>query len=318
MVGEQQIGEWEWVRCEICGSDERRLVAQRVDLLLGGDTTYSMYECQSCGVLYQNPRPSPATIPSLYPAEYQPFTPSLHAEDRLRRADRRFGLGKRARLVTQHVKGGGRLLDVGCATGDFLSEMHRLPGWTVIGIEPIHVAAKYARQQVGIDVIEAWPTTAPVGDGAFDTVTLWDVLEHVHNPRGVISECARLMSNESVLVINHPNLDSVDRRLFGRFWAGYELPRHLFLFPARLLRELMAEYGLVEIDRQCLYGSHAAAGTSMGFMLKARLGHRRSEVEWVLRVLFSRASRVLLAPYFKLIDALGRGSNITVVFKKKR
>jgi 2-polyprenyl-3-methyl-5-hydroxy-6-metoxy-1,4-benzoquinol methylase len=301
--------------CEICGQNNPIPVASRTDLFLGGDVIYTMQCCPGCGVIYQHPRPTAATIGTLYPPEYPQYTVGLHREKKLRRIDRRYGLWKRCRIVQRHVKG-GRLLDVGCATGDFLSEMKLRPGWSGVGIEPNHVAAHYAHVEAGLDVVEGILNTAPFADQSFDAITMWDVFEHVYDPRLVIQAAARLLRPGGVFVINHPNLDSLDRRLFGRFWIGYELPRHIYLFPTVLLRELMAEYGLCEVERLCSYGCHAASATSITFAAEHFFGKYIGRL--VKRIAFSMPVRVLLIPYFKFISSRRLGSNVIVTFQRTR
>jgi 2-polyprenyl-3-methyl-5-hydroxy-6-metoxy-1,4-benzoquinol methylase len=308
------VAEFESVACEICGSDARRELVRRADLLLGGDRVYFMHECLGCGAIYQHPRPKAAAMAAFYPPEYIPYTPSLREETWRRRLDRRFGLRKRCRLILRHVKQ-GRLLDVGCATGDFLSEMRRRPGWSLVGLEPNHAAARFAHLRVGLEIVEGLLNEAAFADESFDVITMWDVLEHVYDPPAVIRAAARLLRHGGILVINHPNLASVDRRLFGRFWCGYELPRHLYLYPADLLRRMMAEHGLQEAERRCFYGSHSASATSLAFIAEAYLGKGRIS-RIARRLFFNMCVRLLLVPYFKLIDHYRRGSNVTVVFKR--
>lgn len=306
--------ELEAVACELCGSDRRRHIASRPDLFLHGRTIYHMHECQGCGAIYQHPRPTQNTIGALYPSDYQQYTPAVHTEKLLARLQRRYGLWKRCRAVTRHVRS-GRLLDVGCATGDFLGEMRRQADWVVVGIEPSHRAARYAHEHVGLDVVEGVLNTAPFAPGSFDAITMWDVLEHVYDPRQVIAQAARLLRPGGVLLINHPNLESLDRRLFGNLWLGWELPRHLYLFPTQLLQQLMAEHGLIEVDRRCLYGSHAATSTSLLFVFQQLIGQSYT-LEVIERVVFSKLMRVLLTPYFWVADRFVKSSNVTVVFKR--
>ena len=314
-VIEQQVRtiRMEEAPCEICGSDERTLVAWRPDLMLGGDQLFHMHECRGCGVLYQHPRPTPDAMEAFYPPEYQPYTPKLGAESWLRRLDRRYGLRKRCRAVTRHVPR-GRLLDVGCATGDFLDEMRRIPGWSVVGIEPGAAAARYARLQQGLDVVEGTLNDSPFADQSFDAVTVWDVLEHVYDPRVVIRSLARLLRPGGVLVINYHNLRAIDRRLFDRFWCGYELPRHLYLFSDRLLGDLLAEHGLHEVERQCLYGSQASTTTTLLFL--ARTYFENSVARRVHDLLYSKIVRLVCLPYFYITDRLLLGSNVTAVYRK--
>lgn len=304
----------EHASCEICGANAPQPVAWRTDLFLGGTTVYTLCRCGGCGVLYQHPRPTAATIGLLYPAEeYPEYIPSLHTVGWLRRLVRRYGLRKRCSRATRYVKS-GRLLDVGCSTGDFVWEMGQQPGWTALGLDISLAAVTYARDQLGVATAVGGLNAAPLSAGSLDAITMWNVFEHVYDPRTVIAEAARLLRPGGVLVITHPNVASLDRRLFGHMWIGYELPRHLYLYPAALLRALMAEYGLHEIERSCLYGSWGATMTSLMFLVEGRLRQGRMSA-LVRRALFSLPSQILTAPYFLLIDQLRLGSNLTVVFR---
>ncbi len=305
----------EAVPCELCGSDERTLIVERSDLLLGGDETYTLHECGGCGVLYLHPRPTPAAMGRHYPPDYQPYKPAVQSEPPLFRVMRRYGLWKRCRVITQYVPQ-GRLLDVGCATGDFLTEMRQQPGWQVYGIEPGYSAARRAHDESRLDVLCGVLTTAPFPAASFDAITFWDVLEHVYDPYTVLHEAARLLRPGGVLVVNHPNLNSLDRWLFGANWLGYELPRHLYLFPPAVLRATLAPLGLYEVEQRCLYGSYSALVSSLVFTLNRRLGVG-GVGRLVERVLLSMPLRILAAPFTGVQDRLLRGCNVTVVFRKR-
>ena len=168
-----------------------------------------------------------------------------------------------------------------------------------------------------LDVVEGFLNDPPFPQSTFDAITMWDVLEHVYDPFLVIQMAERLLRPGGILVVNHPNLESIDRKLFGDLWLGYELPRHLYLFPTNLLRKLTGEVGLVEIERKGLYGSHAATASSIMFVVERHLGVGRSS-RLIRSILFSRFMRIIAIPYFKLIDALKLGSNVTVVFQKSK
>jgi SAM-dependent methyltransferase len=306
---------FERVSCEICGQNARKMIAERSDLLLGGQDIYRMYECQECGSLYLFPRPTPSKMADFYPSDYQPFTEGLHTENFYNRFFRRYGLKKRHKIIAKYSPQ-GRLLDVGCATGDFLAEVDGKIGWNGFGIELGETAARYAREQVGLNVLVSTLNDAPFSDESFDVLTMWDVLEHVYDPCSVLDEVARLLRPGGIFVVNHPNLESIDRRLFGRFWAGFELPRHLYLFPTELLKELMFQRGFQQQERLCLYGSHAGTSTSLMFLIRHIAGSGRL-ADMIFRLAQSKGARILLLPYFKFIDILKIGSNVTVVFKKQ-
>lgn len=307
--------EMERAVCEVCGTNHPQPIAWRTDLFLGGDTVYSHCRCGGCGVVYQHPRPTAATIGHLYPEEdYPEYVQALTTVSWLARTVRRYGLRKRAQRATRYAQP-GRVLDVGCSTGEFVWEMAQRAGWKALGMDISVGVVGYAQAHLGIDVTVGLLNNSPFADASFSVITLWNVFEHVYAPRTVIAEAARLLRPGGVLVITHPNLNSMDRRLFGNTWIGYELPRHIYLYPGDLLCSLMEEYGLQEVERSCFYGSHAATATSLTFILERWFG--RGDLSALLsRILFSLPVRLITAPYFMLIDRLGMGSNITAIFRK--
>ena len=309
-----QLESFERIKCEICGSGKHHPIVSRTDLFLGGDVIFAMQECEKCQAIYQNPRPKPEKMKDYYPPDYQQYTKSLSEESSLTRFLRRYGLLKRGQIITKQVSQ-GKILDVGGATGDFLSIMREFPGWQTYGIEPTHSALRYAKSKVGLDVTEGVLNVAPFADESFDAITMWDVLEHVYDPGKVLKDVARLLKVGGVFIVNHPNLDSIDRKIFGDLWLGYELPRHLYLFPSNLLKKLMTQFGFEEIRRQCLYGSHAATFSSAMFWVEKTFAsptiHRLAR-----KLLFNVITRLLFLPYFKVIDHFNWGSNITAVFVK--
>ncbi len=305
----------ESISCEVCGTKTSHPVVQSTDRFLGGDTVYTYCRCDTCGIVYQNPRPTQATIGFLYPyEEYPMYTQVITKVNRLTRFIRRYGLLKRAKQVNRYVSS-GRVLDIGCSTGDFIWEMKQKHGWSVVGIDINYNAVNYASQNIHVTTCVGIPNNSPFADGTFDAITMWNVFEHLYNPRQVIAELARLLRPGGVLVITHPNLESLDRKLFGKFWVGYELPRHIYLYPSDFLRQLMAEYGLQEVERSCLYGSHAATATSLRFLFESWSGIGIVS-ENFFRLITSLPARIMMTPYYILVDLLNKGSNVTTVFLK--
>jgi SAM-dependent methyltransferase len=124
--------------------------------------------------------------------------------------------------------GQGRLLDVGCAMGRFMGLMQSV-GWTVSGIEIDPEAAAHARK-VTPDVFHGDPMDAPFAPGSFDLVTAFHVLEHLPDPVGVLRRMLGWLAPGGVAVVEVPNVSGVGGRVFGRYWSGLEMPRHLVQF----------------------------------------------------------------------------------------
>ncbi len=276
----------------MCGADEGELQVETPDLMAPGSERFRMLSCRACGHLYQSPRPSPEAIGRYYPAGYAPFQPAVaDLPSPLRRLELRRYYATRRRIVERAAGRRGRILDVGCATGNFLDAMRRA-GWRAEGVEPAAEAAAYARERLGLHVITGRLEDAGLPAAAYDAVTLWDVLEHVHEPRATLAEARRLLRPGGALILGLPNPDSLEARLLGPHWIGWDLPRHLNLFRPPLLRAQLARLGL-PVER-ISSPIHGYAVLVMSLEQRAR-AHGRDP---------ARLGRLLRSPLLRLLAAL--------------
>jgi len=303
----------ETVTCALCGSSECQTHLVGRDLSLDLEGAFRIVRCAECGLLYLNPRPARDEVEALYPFEsYDQYNPALlEVKSRLARADRTYGLRKRARRVVRW-KAGGRLLDVGCATGDFLEYVHGLGTWEVHGVELNPNAVRYVRERLRIPVWQGMLDEVELPAGYFDVVTMWHVLEHVFDPVATLDRVAEILKPDGLLLCHVPQLDSVDARLWGRYWIGYEIPRHTYIWSRSTLQRLMDVTGFRVVDSACFYGSYSASASSMRFWLRDRFGHTRA-VRVLERLLFARATRLAFLPAFFVLDRLKRSSSVTMV-----
>jgi 2-polyprenyl-3-methyl-5-hydroxy-6-metoxy-1,4-benzoquinol methylase len=249
----------------------------------------------------------------LYPFEtYGQYNPLLSEVcSWVQRFDWGYGVYKRARLV-RHWAPGNSLLDVGCATGTFLEYMQRREGFTVWGVELNAHAAAYARDRLGVPVYAGTLEEAKLPPGAFDVVTMWDVLEHVFDPLSTAREVRRVLKPGGVFICHVPVLDSLGAHVFGRYWSGYEIPRHTYVWSGTTIKRLMTEVGLMVVGTACVYGSHSIAATSVCFWLRDRL--RQDGLRYVLeKAILSRGARLAAVPWFLASDRLGWSSARTFV-----
>lgn len=270
--------------------------------------------CAACGLVYQAPRPSPAAIGAFYPPDYQPYRKAIEDERwALLRLMRRRKLAERRRLIERHCGvAPGRVLDVGCSTGLFLHEMD-LAGWQVQGVELSEGAADYARQRFGLEVFTGMLEDAPLAEGSFDVITFWDVLEHVYSPSATLALAARLLKPGGLVVVHVPNWDSPERPLFGRYWAGWDPPRHLYVFNRDSLGGLMQAAGFQLLDWVCFMPAYFTWLISLENWLAARHPHLRGPLIGLLRL---PGLRLLVEPLFWTLNRLGRGSVIAAVGRK--
>jgi len=134
---------------------------------------------------------------------------------------------------------GGRLLDIGCAKGEFLSVAQR--HFEVQGVEVSLTALERARATLGARVFAGEVLEARFPGETFDVITLFSTVEHLHDPVAVLRECRRLLREGGILVVKTPNFSSLNRRVLRSRWSGYKLPEHRFFFSPRGVRHLFAQ-----------------------------------------------------------------------------
>jgi SAM-dependent methyltransferase len=216
-------------------------------------------------------------------------------------------------MMMRH-RGVGRLLDVGCATGEFLARAREF-GWEPHGVDLSEHAVRYAREYWKLDAAVGELGDVSFPNGFFDAITLWNVFEHLYAPLDDIAHMDRLLAPGGVVVMTLPNLGSLDRELFASSWAGYDVPRHLHVFSLPALRQAFDDRGFEVVETRCLYGSYHAFLLSLRFHFLAR-----GKLGWQRAALFlakARVMRLLWAPFFAVLDRMKRGTILTVVCRKR-
>lgn len=268
-------------KCILCGGEGRIIYSGQKDRLFEADGSWDFKMClnRNCGLIWLDPMPIEEDLGKAYACYYTHATQNqvgrVGLPKRIYRLMRqgycvgkydypaRFGsfairmLGKllylfpirrseadaEARFL-QSVSG-GRLLDVGCGSGEWLAKMSGL-GWQVEGIDFDENAVAVARQR-GLDVRCGTLERQNFLSGVFDAVTLNHVIEHLPDPQNTILECVRILKPGGRLVIFTPNSSSLGHKVFRQDWRGLEPPRHLHLFSVQSLRFLLEESGFKNV-----------------------------------------------------------------------
>lgn len=156
---------------------------------------------------------------------------------------------------------GGRLLDIGCGDGAYLEWMRKL-GWEVEGVEVDPQAADAARRR-GLVVHGKNLQAAGFEDGRFDAVVLTHVLEHVHDPEGLLRECYRVLRVGGIIRVLVPNIASYGHHRLRTRWPGLDPPRHLYHFTIQSLKKLAVQAGFnVEIGTSSAWAEHMCKTTT--------------------------------------------------------
>jgi SAM-dependent methyltransferase len=226
--------------------------------------------CEECGHGYVWPLPSVEFLNSIYvdPAYYQGAAESIGFQDYKSLAPARNRMFARHLTRIEAEVGTGRILDVGCATGDFL-KVARSRGWRVIGADPS--AARAEVEAAGIELVGTTVHDSDVEEGTLDAVTFWDVLEHVTSPIADLTRARKLLKPGGVIAVTVPDSANLLARASGRRWFGYKTAgEHLQFFTraslsAAMLRAQVAPRALGPTSWSCTLGFLAdRSGLYMG------------------------------------------------------
>ncbi len=193
-------------------------------------------------MLVTTPKPDTSKLHTYYESEdYISHTDAKRSLfEKVYHIAKTYALRKKVNLITTLHQGKGTLLDIGAGTGDFLVTA-KASGWKCYGAEP-NAAARELAVQKGIEIKE---DTAVYVDHHFDIITMWHVLEHVPNLEDQITALKRLLKPNGVLLIAVPNYKSYDAKYYAAYWAGYDVPRHLWHFSKQSIQKLFGTQEIV-------------------------------------------------------------------------
>lgn len=159
------------------------------------------------------------------------------------RATARARLRRMASLCGGNAAAGRReMLEVGCGTGCFLRQAHAA-GWNARGVEVSPYAVERARER-GLSVTCAAAEDIELGRSTYDGIALWDVIEHVRDPAGLVRALGCALRPGGVLALSTGDITSLCARLSGRRWHLFNLPEHLYFFSPQALRRILGAAGL--------------------------------------------------------------------------
>jgi SAM-dependent methyltransferase len=228
-----------YTNCPVCDSINIKPVFNVKDFTVSGEY-FPVIECNDCSLRFTQDIPNPDFIGPYYKSEdYISHTnTSKGLINRLYQAVRkRTMVGKRKMIQRSTGVSTGRLLDIGSGTGTFAYEMKK-HGWEVIGLEPDEGARKVAMELYQVELQDP----AKLNDlqpKSFDAITLWHVLEHVHDLHGYLNHIRKLLKPNGKLLIAVPNYKAYDAVIYQEFWAAYDVPRHLYHFSPVSMKTLI-------------------------------------------------------------------------------
>lgn len=281
--------------CNLCGG-------AGFEALLNKDG-FDLVRCRGCELVFVANPPDAEGLARLYS-----FDSGYHASLEVDAATTAFHVREAAlnlKLLKRHART-GRLLDIGCSTGQFLAEA-RESGWPGQGLEYSPDSSKVARELRGLDVKTGALTGSTFEPNSFDVITLWDVIEHLPDPMGTLRHIAKILAPGGLLVLKTPNVDGLYPRLSLRlagllgFWGHAEPPGHLYQFSARTLERMGRQAGLETV---ALHHQRIPISYSFG-----------SFKQWFRSAKWA-AYCAAFAPLAWLGPLIGRGDDIALVLRR--
>ena len=253
----------EHIACPLCqGAKHRLLFTRRDHTHLVSDVRFPIVMCEACGMVFVNPRPTIQAIHLYYPPDFY----HVNASPSKLLEEKRGTLEARLKLVGRAPP--GKVLDVGCQKGEFLYVMKQR-GWDPVGVE----FSSTPPNVFGLPIYCTELKNAPLEPESFDLITLWAVLEHVHDPLDVLRQVGRLLKPSGRAFMLVPNFNSIP----ARFMRHDDVPRHLLMFTPRTLRRAAAAASLA--IRKFHFGDDIFSGSTRGVLNYAWKRWRGESIE---------------------------------------
>jgi 2-polyprenyl-3-methyl-5-hydroxy-6-metoxy-1,4-benzoquinol methylase len=233
-----------YTECPVCDSTTLK------DIFFATDHTVSkqkflIVECENCSLRFTQNVPDQDSIAPFYKSEdYISHTnTSKGIINRMYQYVRNRTMLKKRKLVEDSTGlSKGNLLDLGSGIGSFVNTMKE-NGWSTTGLEPDADARKMASSLYGLS-LEDVSGFYKLSSEQYDAITLWHVLEHVHDLQGYVLQLKKILKPNGRLLIAVPNYTSKDGAIYAENWAAYDVPRHLYHFSPKSMKWLIEKHGL--------------------------------------------------------------------------
>lgn len=222
--------------CPSCGSSHFVTHLLLSDYFLSQEK-FSLKKCVSCGLISTHPQPKPEEISRYYSSDKY-ISHSVEKKgllDYLYNTIRNQTLSSKVKLINKYSQG-SNLLDIGCATGIFINYCSK-KGFQVTGVEPNETARAFAVEKLKLNVHNL-DYLDKVQNQSFDIITMWHVLEHVHDLNGRLNNIYNILKDNGTAFIALPNHASYDASYYKQYWAAYDVPRHLYHFDCEAFKQL--------------------------------------------------------------------------------
>lgn len=203
--------------------------------------SFALVKCDKCSLVFTNPRPEQSSLPDYYQSDqYISHTDKGNSLiNFIYKLVRKYTITRKIKLIDKLNRGRGSLLDYGCGTGDFIKAANK-KGWHAYGYEPDKDAKNIASVKNPDKILNKIENH----HGPFDIISAWHVVEHVSELNKTIKHLKKILAPDGHLIIALPNHKSYDATYYKEFWAGYDVPRHLYHFDQESIKSFASKFKL--------------------------------------------------------------------------
>lgn len=235
------------IDCPICGCGEFERLWN-----LG---LYSFSNCPKCNLIYQNPQPISEDVEVRYDDQY--FNYEINNEESFLNL-MLLGLKDIGFVPSKVQDGSKKILDIGCATGLFLSHMKKM-GWKTYGIEVCKEACEYGNNVRGVNIFHGILSEASFSKDTFDVIHLSHVIEHINDPKVFLKDVYKMLKPGGFIYCTTPNVDGLQAKWFKGRWRS-AIADHLVLFSVKTLNRILKDVGFENLKYRTWGGLCAGSG----------------------------------------------------------
>lgn len=206
---------------------------------------YKIVKCENCGLVFRSTLPTDDELKSLYSENL--FADEVRKNYYMEDEDTNTTNAAANLKITERYKRNGRILDVGCGFGTFLSVAEK-NGWEVWGNEISRYAAEYAGKKVKAKIYSGDFLKEELPKEYFDVITMWDFIEHVCDPFENILRARKLLFKSGTLFISTGDIASFLAKILGKHWKLVKPEQHLYYFSPESISQLLAKAGFEVIE----------------------------------------------------------------------
>lgn len=237
-------------QCPICESKSIQPYREVKDFWVSKET-FPLWKCSDCTFVFTQDMPDRASIGKYY--DHDSYISHTDTNEgllfKVYHKVRDIMLQRKAKMVANNAPNGA-VLDVGAGTGYFLNTMLQL-GWKALGVEPDSGAKSIAKKNFNLDLFDGLEKVNQEA-GTLSAITMWHVLEHVHELDHYLKTYHSWLKKDGALIIAVPNYTSADASFYKEYWAAYDIPKHLWHFNPMSMASLATKYGFEVVKHEQL------------------------------------------------------------------